>query len=41
MRIEDLLKKYGFEVCKSGVHRLAVFYGYYGELRLTLKEINT
>lgn len=39
MRIEDFLEKYGDEVHKlNGGYSLTVFYGRYGELRLSLKE---
>lgn len=41
MGIEDLLNKYGVRFHKlNGGYSLAVFYGYYGELRLSLKEID-
>ena len=41
MGIEDLLNKYGVGFHKlNGGYSLAVFYGYYGELRLSLKEID-
>ena len=40
MGIEDLLKKYGVGFHKlNGGYSLAIFYGGYGELRLSLKEI--
>lgn len=40
MGIEDLLKKYGVGFHKlNGGYGLAIFYGGYGELRLSLKEI--
>lgn len=40
MGIEDLLNKYGVGFHKlNGGYSLAIFYGGYGELRLSLKEI--
>lgn len=40
MRIEDLLENYDVEFHKlNGGDSLAIFYGGYGELRLSLKEI--
>lgn len=42
MRIEDFLEKYGDGVHKlNGGYSLTVFHGRYGELRLSLKEIDT
>lgn len=42
MGIEDLLKKYGVGFHKlNGGYSLAIFYGGYGELRLSLKEITS
>lgn len=40
MGIEDLLNKYGVRFHKlNGGYSLAIFYGGYGELWLSLKEI--